>query len=105
MSNSYFVKIKIFRLQTSKLLGERRILDVIPNRLYFEEVQEEVLGKCSGEGITFHRKEDLSVYQWSVSEKKTSRVLRKCLCKYSNEVSRFVLEILGKSKFIASVIP
>ena len=31
--------------------------------------------------------------------------LRKCCCKYSTEVSRFVLEILEKSKFIASVTP
>ena len=49
VSNSHFIKKKTFRLQTSKLLGKRRktyILDVICNRYYFGEVQEEVLGQC-----------------------------------------------------------
>ena len=44
VSKSYFVKINTFRLQTSKLLGNRRktyILDVICYRFYFGEVQEE----------------------------------------------------------------
>ena len=44
--NFYFVKIKTFRLQTSRLLGNRRktyTLDVICNKFYFGEVQEEVL--------------------------------------------------------------
>ena len=49
----------------------------------------------------FKREKD----KWSVPEKKQAGWLRKCLCKYSTEVFRFVLEILGKSKFIASVIP
>ena len=80
-------------------------MDVICNRFYFGEVKEEVLGQCSGQGISVPRKEGLSVYQWSVPEKKKSMVVEKCLCKYSNEVSRFVLETLEKSKFIASVIP
>ena len=65
--------MKTFRLQTSKLLGKRRktyILDVICDRFYFEEVQEEVLGQCSGQGVSVPRKEDPSVYQWSVPEKK-----------------------------------
>ena len=31
--------------------------------------------------------------------------LRKCICKYSTEVFKFVLEILEKSKVIANVIP
>ena len=56
----------------SKLLGNRRktyILDAIRNRFYFGEVQEEVLGQSSGQGISAPRAEGLSVYQWSVSEK------------------------------------
>ena len=96
-------------MQTSTLLGNKRkmyVLDVICNRFYFEEVQEEVLGHCSGQGISAPRKEGLSIYQWSVPEKKTtSRVIEESLYKYSTEVSRFVLEILENSKFIASLIP
>ena len=60
-------------MQTSKLLGNKRkmyVLDVICNRFYFEEVQEEVLGHCSGQGISAPRKEGLSIYQWSVLEEK-----------------------------------
>ena len=71
LSNSYFVKIKNFRLQTSKLLGNRRntyILDVICNRFYFGEVQE-VLGQFSEQDILATRKEGLFVFQWSVPEK------------------------------------
>ena len=108
VSNSYFVKIKTFRLQTSKLLGNRRktyILDVICNRFYFGEVQEEVLGQCSEQGISAPKEEGLSAYLWSVSQKKQAWWLKKLLCKYSTEVSRFVLETLEKWKFIASVIP
>ena len=37
--------------------------------------------------------------------KNQEELLRKCICKYSTEVSRFVLEILEKSNVIASVIP
>ena len=80
-------------------------MDVICNRFYFGEVQEEVLGQCSEQYILASRKEGLSVYHWFVSEKSQAGWLRKCLRKYSNEVSRSVLEILEKSKFIASVIP
>ena len=71
-SNAFFVKITTFRLQTSKLLGSRRktyVLDVICNRLYFGEVQEEVLGQCNGQGISAPRAEGLPFYQWSVPEK------------------------------------
>ena len=80
VSTSYFVKIKNFRLQTSKLLRNKRktyILDVICNRFYFGEVQEEVLDQCCGQGISALRVEGLSVYQWSVPEKKTSRLVEK----------------------------
>ena len=72
VSNSYFVKIKTFKLQTSKLLGNRRknhISDVICNRFCFWEVQEEVLGHCSGQSISAPRTEGLSFYQWSVPVK------------------------------------
>ena len=108
LSDSYFIKINTFRLHTCKLLGKRRktnVLYLICNRFYFGEVQEEVLGQCSGQGISVPRVEGISVYQWSVPEKNQARWLRKCLCKYFTEVSRFVLEILEKSKVIASVIP
>ena len=57
---------------TSKLLGNRRkayILEVICNRFYFGEVQEEVLGQYSGQGISIPKTKGLSVYQWSVPEK------------------------------------
>ena len=50
------------------------ILDVICNRFSIGEAQEEVLGQCSGQGISATRKEGLSVYQWSVPEKKPSRM-------------------------------
>ena len=72
VSNSYFVKIKTFRFQTSKLLGNKRktyILDVVYNIFYFGEVQEEALGQCIRQGISAPIKEGLSVYQWSVPEK------------------------------------
>ena len=81
------------------------ILDVICNRFYFGEVHEEVLRQCNGQCISAPRTEGLFVFQWSVPEKKQAGWLRKCLCKYSTEVSRFVLEILEKSKVMASVIP
>ena len=72
------------------------ILDVMCNRFYFGEVQEDVRGQCSGRVYQHLEKKDcLSITGW----------LRKCLCKYSTEVFKFVLEILGKLKFIASVIP
>ena len=45
----------------------------------------------------------VSVYQFLCSREKQAGWLRKYLCKNVTEVSRFVLEILGKSKFIASV--
>ena len=74
INNSCFVKIKFFRLQMSKLLRKWRntyILDVICNRFYFWEVQEEVLGECNRQGISAPIKEGMSVYQWSVQEKKS----------------------------------
>ena len=79
-------------------------MDVICNKSYFGEVQEEFLGQCSGQGISALRIEGLTVYQLSVPEEKQAGWLRKCLREYSTEISRFVLEILEKSKFIASVI-
>ena len=89
-------------------MGNKRktnILDIICSRFCFGEVQEEVLRQSSGQGILAPRKEGLSANQWPVPEKKQAGWLRKCLYKYSTEVSRFVLEILEKSKFIACVIP
>ena len=80
-------------------------MDIICNKFYFGEVQEEVLGQCNGQGMSAPRTEGLSVYQWSVPKEKQAGWLRKCLRKCSTEVFRFVLEILEKSKIIASVIP
>ena len=56
ISNSYFVNIKAFRLQASNLLDSRKacILDVMCKRFCFGEVQEEVLGQCTGQGIFQH---------------------------------------------------
>ena len=54
--------------------------------------------------ISAPRTEGLFVYQWSVPDKKQSWWLMKCLFKYSTEI-RFVLEILGNSKVIASELP
>ena len=92
----------------SKLLGNKRktyIVHVICNRFYFGEFQEEVPGHCNWQSTSTLRIEGLSVYQWSVPEKEQARWLRKCLCKYSPEVSSFILDILEKSKFFVSVIP
>ena len=50
VSKVNIVKLKTFRIQTSKLLGNRRkayVLDVICNRSHFGKVQEEVLGQCT----------------------------------------------------------
>ena len=54
------------------------ILDVICNRFYFEEVQEDALGHCSGQGILAPRIEiNLSIsflfMKKNKQEKKTSR--------------------------------
>ena len=68
----------------------------------FWEVQEEVLGQCSGQGISAPKTEGLSAYQWSFPEKRQEGCLIKYFCKYSTIVSRFVLEILEKSKVIGS---
>ena len=62
-------------MRMSKLMGNRRktyILDVIFNKFHFGEVQEEVLYQCCGQVIYIlaPRTEGLSVYQWSVPEKK-----------------------------------
>ena len=55
VSNFCFVKIKNFRWQASKSLGNRRktyVLDVICNKFYFGEAQvEEVLGQCTKQVI------------------------------------------------------
>ena len=56
---------------SESFIGKQKtcILDIISNRFYFGEVQEEVLGQYSGQGISVPRKEGLSVYHWSVPEK------------------------------------
>ena len=69
---SYFVK----RLQTSKLLGNRRnpyILDAICNRVYFGEIHEEVLGQCSGQGTSQHPEQNVYLYISGLFEKKNKR--------------------------------
>ena len=109
VSNSYFVKIKTFRLTTRKLLGSRRktyILDVVCNRFYFGENSGRSSRpvQCAGY-LTTQKRRSICLSAVCSRKKKQAGWLRKCLCKYSTEVSRFVLEILVKSKFIASVIP
>ena len=44
------------------------------NRFYFGKGQEEVLGQLSEQGISAPTTEGLSVYQWSVLEKKNMMV-------------------------------
>ena len=94
VSNSYFVKIKTTRLQASKLLGNRRgtyVWDATCNRFYFGEVQEEILDQCSRQGKLAPRTENLSIKGlFQKNPKKQAGWLRKCLRKYSNEVSGFV---------------
>ena len=72
-----FRKNKDFQVADDQIIGKQEkdvyILDVICNRFYFVEVQEEVIGYCSEKGILRPRTEGLSVYQWPVSEKKSSR--------------------------------
>ena len=80
-------------------------MDVIYNKFYFGEVQEEVLSQRSGNDISARRKIGLSVCPGSVPDKNQAGWLRKCLCKHSTEVSMFVLEIMEKLKFTGSVIP
>ena len=104
ISNSYFVKIKTSRMQTSKLLGNKKkayILDVICNRICFGEVQEEVLNQCIGQ-VSQHPEQKAYVSISGLFQKKQAGCLRKCFCKYSTEVSRFALEILEESYVIIS---
>ena len=49
------------------------ILNVICNRLYFGEIQEEVLGQCSGQGISEARTESLFAIS-GLFQKKANRV-------------------------------
>ena len=53
-------------------MGNRRkayILDVICSRFYFGEVQEEVLGQCTGQDIPAPRTEGVPVLSISAPEK------------------------------------
>ena len=84
-------------MQTSKLLGNRRktyILDVICNIFYFGEVQEVVLGQYNGQSILAPKRKIYLSIRGLFQKKRQAEWLRKCLCKYSTDVSRFVLEIL-----------
>ena len=106
-SNSYFVKIETFRMEKSKLLENTRtahVFEVVCNRFYFGEIQEEVIGQCTGQAISAPRTEGLSAYPWPSLEKKTSW-LRKCFCRYTTEVSWFALEIVENLKVIVNVLP
>ena len=51
------------------------ILNAICNRFYFEEVQEEVLGQCSVEGILAPRKKKVYLSISGLFQLKTSRVV------------------------------
>ena len=97
-SNSYFLKIETFRTRTA------HVLEVVCNRFYFGEIQEEVIGQCTGQAISAPRTEGLSAYPWPSLEKKASW-LRKCFCRYSTEVSRFALEIVENLKVIVNMLP
>ena len=61
-------------------------MDVISDVFYLGEVQKEVLGWCSREGIPALKKKGLFVYQWSVPGKNKQSGWRWCFCKYSTEV-------------------
>ena len=76
-------------------------MDVISNVFYLGEVQKEVLGWCSREGIPAVRKKGLFVYQWSAPGKNKQSGWRWCFCKYYTEVLRFAFDIFGKSELIA----
>ena len=77
------------------------ILDVNCNRFYFGQNHQDVLGQYTWHGISLPRTQGISVYQWSVPEKKNhAGWLRKYLSKYSTEVSRLILEILENSNVI-----
>ena len=78
---------------------------LICNKFYFGEVQEEVQANSVGRVyISAPRKEGLSVYQWSLSEKNKHVGWGNAFFKYSTEVW-YVLEILENSKFIANELP
>ena len=76
------------------------ILGVFCNRICFGELEEEVLGQCRGQ-VSQHLEKRSICLSVACSTKKQARCLRKCLWKCSIEVSRFVFEILEKSKVIA----
>ena len=63
--------------QIIRKIRKTYILDVICNKFYLGEVQEEALGQCTEQGISAPRKEVLSLYQQSAQEKKTSWVVEK----------------------------
>ena len=87
-------------MQSSKLLGNRRKTYFgcnLYNRFYFGEVQEDVLGQCSGHKVSQHPEKKVYMSISVLFQIKQAGCLRKCLCTYSTEVSRFVLEILEKS--------
>ena len=71
--------MKTFRLQTSKLLGNRRktyILDLMFNKFYFRVVQEKVLGQCSGKGyISQHLEQNIFLSISGLFQKKASMVV------------------------------
>ena len=50
-------------------------MDVICNKFYFGEIQEEVIGQCTEQGISAPRTESLSFYQYPAPEKETGRVV------------------------------
>ena len=49
--------------QIIRKIRKTYILDVICNKFYLGEVQEEALGQCTEQGISAPRKEVLSLYQ------------------------------------------
>ena len=77
-------------------------MDVICNRFDFTEVREEVHAMGM---VSHHPDQKVCLYISDLfQKKKEAGWLKKCLCKYLTEISRFVLDILENSKVIANVL-
>ena len=82
VSDSYFVKIKTFRLQISKLLGNRRrayILSVICNEFCLVEVQDRDSGRSPSlvsvlSKVSHHQNQKVCLSIISLFQKKTEQV-------------------------------
>ena len=102
VSNSYFVKIEeiIGKEEKDVYFG----YNMLPILFWRSSGRSSRLVQWVEWGISAPRTEGLSVYQWSVPEKKQAWLLRKWLFKFFPEL-RFVLEILEHLKVIANELP